>query len=49
MAMGAGLTSAILDARTPAIVESVRAADVLLGSDEWGMSWIAAYRAKQET
>ena len=49
MAMGAGLTSAILDARTPAIVESVRAADVLLGTDEWGMSWIAAYRAKQET
>jgi 5-methyltetrahydrofolate--homocysteine methyltransferase len=48
MAMGAGLTSAIMDARTPEIVESVRAGDVLLGSDEWGMSWIAAYRAKQE-
>ncbi len=47
MAMGAGLTSAILDARTPEIVEAVRAGDVLLGSDEWGMSWIAAYRAKQ--
>lgn len=48
MAMGAGLTSAIMDARTPAIVESVRAGDVLLGNDEWGMSWIAAFRAKQE-
>jgi 5-methyltetrahydrofolate--homocysteine methyltransferase len=48
MAMGAGLTSAIMDARTPAIVEAVRAGDVLLGSDEWGMSWIAAFRAKQE-
>jgi 5-methyltetrahydrofolate--homocysteine methyltransferase len=48
MAMGAGLTSAIMDARTPSIVESVRAGDVLLGSDEWGMSWIAAFRAKQE-
>jgi 5-methyltetrahydrofolate--homocysteine methyltransferase len=48
MAMGAGLTSAIMDARTPSIVEAVRAGDVLLGSDEWGMSWIAAFRAKQE-
>jgi 5-methyltetrahydrofolate--homocysteine methyltransferase len=47
MAIGAGLTSAIMDARTPSIVESVRAGDVLLGNDEWGMSWIAAFRAKQ--
>jgi 5-methyltetrahydrofolate--homocysteine methyltransferase len=46
MAMGAGLTSAIMDARTPAIVEAVRAADVLLGHDEWGMAWIAAHRAR---
>jgi 5-methyltetrahydrofolate--homocysteine methyltransferase len=46
MAMGAGLTSAITDARTPAIVEAVRAADVLLGNDEWGMAWISAHRAK---
>lgn len=48
MAMGAGLTSAIMDARTPAMVESVRASDVLLGNDEWGMAWIAAFRANQE-
>jgi 5-methyltetrahydrofolate--homocysteine methyltransferase len=47
MAMTAGLTSAIMDARTPQIVESVRAADLLLGNDEWGMAWIAAHRAKQ--
>jgi 5-methyltetrahydrofolate--homocysteine methyltransferase len=47
MAMYCGLTSAIMDARTPAIVESVRAADLLLGNDEWGASWIAAHRAKQ--
>jgi len=47
MAMGAGLTSAIMDARTPAIVEAVRAADVLLGNDEWGMAWIGAHRARQ--
>ena len=46
MAMTAGLTSAIMDARTPQIVESVKAADLLLGHDEWGMAWIAAHRAK---
>ncbi len=42
-----GLTSAIMDARSAEIVESVRASDFLLGKDEWGASWIAAYRAKQ--
>ena len=47
MAMTAGLTSAIMDARSPQIVEAVRAADLLLGHDEWGASWIAAHRAQQ--
>jgi 5-methyltetrahydrofolate--homocysteine methyltransferase len=47
MAMTAGLTSAIMDARTPTIVEAVKAADLLLGHDEWGMAWIAAHRARQ--
>ena len=47
LAMQAGLTSAIMDARTPQVVEAVRAADLLLGHDEWGMSWIGAYRARQ--
>ena len=47
MAMRCGLTSAIMDARAPQIVESVKAADLLLGNDEWGASWIAAHRAKQ--
>ncbi len=47
MAMTAGLTSAIMDARTPQVVEGVRAADLLLGHDEWGMAWIRAHRAKQ--
>jgi 5-methyltetrahydrofolate--homocysteine methyltransferase len=42
-----GLTSAIMDARAPACVEAVRAADFLLGHDEWGARWIAAHRAKQ--
>ena len=44
MAMTAGLTSAIMDTRTPQIVEAVKAADLLLGHDEWGGSWIAAHR-----
>jgi 5-methyltetrahydrofolate--homocysteine methyltransferase len=47
MAMAAGLTSAIMDARTPQIVEAVHGADLMLGHDEWGGSWIAAFRAKQ--
>ena len=42
-----GLTSAIMDARSTEIVEAVRATDFLLGHDEWGSSWIAAYRRKQ--
>ena len=46
MAMTAGLTSAIMDTRTPQIVEAVKAADVFLDHDEWGMAWIAAHRAK---
>ena len=47
MAMTAGLTSAIMDTRTPRMVEAVKAADLLLGHDEWGGAWIAAHRAKQ--
>jgi 5-methyltetrahydrofolate--homocysteine methyltransferase len=47
MAMTAGLTSAIMDARTPRIVDAVKAADLLLGHDEWGGAWIASHRAKQ--
>ena len=47
MAMSAGLTSAIMDVRTPQIVDAVKAADLLLDHDEWGMSWIAEHRKKQ--
>ncbi|MFC4785810.1 dihydropteroate synthase [Nocardioides sp. MAHUQ-72] len=47
MAMHAGLTSAIMDVRTPQIVDAVKAADLLLDHDEWGMAWIAAHRKKQ--
>ncbi|CAB4720801.1 MAG: methyltetrahydrofolate cobalamin methyltransferase [Actinobacteria bacterium] len=44
-AMSHGLTSAVMDARTPLIVESVRAADLLLGLDPWGSNWITRFRA----
>jgi 5-methyltetrahydrofolate--homocysteine methyltransferase len=47
MAMTSGLTSAIMDARTPQIVEAVKAADVFLNHDDWGTAWISAHRAKQ--
>jgi 5-methyltetrahydrofolate--homocysteine methyltransferase len=46
MAMTQGLTSAIMDTRTPQIVDAVKAADVFMNHDEWGMAWIAAHRAK---
>jgi 5-methyltetrahydrofolate--homocysteine methyltransferase len=46
MAMTAGLTSAIMDTRSAQIVDAVKAADVFLNHDEWGMAWIAAHRAK---
>src|SRR5690242_17593540 len=42
-----GLTSAIMDARSQVCVEGARAADFLLGRDEWGTRWIASHRAKQ--
>jgi 5-methyltetrahydrofolate--homocysteine methyltransferase len=47
MAATVGLTSAIMDARTPAIVTAVKAADLLLGNDDWGSNWIGAHRARQ--
>ena len=47
IAMHAGLTSAIMDARSPQIVDGVKAADLLLNHDEWGTAWIAAHRARK--
>ena len=47
MAMQAGLTSAVMDARTEGIVTAVRAADLMLGNDAWGGNWIARFRASQ--
>ena len=46
-AMSHGLTSAVMDSRTPLIVESVRAADLLLGLDPWGATWITRFRAME--
>ncbi len=46
MAAAAGLTSAIMST-AEVCVQSVRGADLLLGHDPWGASWIAAHRARQ--
>ncbi len=48
MAMHSGLTSAIMDCRTPQMVDAIKAADLMMGNDEWGANWIAAFRAKQK-
>ncbi|HNM97160.1 MAG TPA: dihydropteroate synthase [Marmoricola sp.] len=47
MAMTQGLTCAIMDTRTPQIVEAVKAADLFMNHDDWGMHWIGAARAKK--
>jgi len=47
MAIANGLTSAIMDARSPQLVRAVKAADLLTDKDPWGASWIAAHRAAQ--
>ncbi len=44
LAMRAGLTSAIMDARSPQLVRAVKAGDLLLDRDPWGAAWIAAHR-----
>ena len=47
VAQSHGLTSAIMDARSPQCVEAVRASDLLMQRDEWGARWIARFREKQ--
>jgi 5-methyltetrahydrofolate--homocysteine methyltransferase len=47
MAIAAGLTSAIMDARSSQLVQAVKAADLLTNRDPWGAAWIAAHRARQ--
>jgi 5-methyltetrahydrofolate--homocysteine methyltransferase len=46
MAILSGLTSAIMDARSPQLVRAVKAADLLTNKDPWGAAWIAAHRAQ---
>ena len=46
MAAAAGLTSAIMST-AQVCVDSVRGADLLLGHDPWGSSWIATHRARK--
>jgi 5-methyltetrahydrofolate--homocysteine methyltransferase len=45
IAISHGLTSAIMDARAPQVVRAAKAADLVLGRDDWGANWIAAHRA----
>jgi len=47
LAMGYGLTSAIMDARSSQLVRAIKAADLLLDRDPWGANWISAHRALQ--
>jgi len=47
MAIASGLTSAIMDARSPQLVQAAKAADLLTDRDPWGAGWIAAHRARQ--
>ena len=35
-----------MDARSEQIVSSVKAADLLLGRDDWGAQWISIHRAR---
>jgi len=44
MAMGAGMTSAIVNPLHPEVVQSVRAADVVMGNDPNCARWIKVYR-----
>jgi 5-methyltetrahydrofolate--homocysteine methyltransferase len=47
IAISHGLTSAIMDARSPQLIQAVKAADLLLDRDPWGGAWIGAHRARQ--
>jgi 5-methyltetrahydrofolate--homocysteine methyltransferase len=47
MAIARGLTSAIMDARSPQLIRAVKAADLLTNKDPWGAAWIASHRARQ--
>ena len=48
VAMHAGLTCAITNPLVPEVRKAVQASDLLLGHDEYAMSWISAFRAEQK-
>ncbi len=47
MAIAAGLTSAITNPNVPETRRTIRAANLLMGHDEYAMNWITAFRAEQ--
>jgi 5-methyltetrahydrofolate--homocysteine methyltransferase len=47
MAMVCGLTCAITDPTNPVIRQAVLASDVLLGHDQYAVTWIADFRRRQ--
>lgn len=49
MGMAHGLTCAITDVTNETIRQAVKASDVLLGRDEYAVSWIAGYRERQRS
>ncbi|MDQ6885222.1 MAG: dihydropteroate synthase [Candidatus Dormibacteraeota bacterium] len=48
VAMHAGLTCAITNPLVAEVRKAVQASDLLLGHDEYAMSWISAFRAEQK-
>jgi 5-methyltetrahydrofolate--homocysteine methyltransferase len=49
LAMLCGLTCAITDPTAPVIRQSILASDLLLGRDEYAVTWIARFREKQKS
>ncbi len=47
MAIHAGLTCPITNPLEPEVSIAIKAADLSMGRDEYGMAWIQAYRARQ--
>jgi 5-methyltetrahydrofolate--homocysteine methyltransferase len=48
MAIQAGLTCPITNPMDPDLVVAVLASDLVMGKDEWGERWIAAYRSRSQ-
>ena len=47
MALAAGVTCPIVNPLDTSMMDTIRAANLLLGQDEWAAGWIGAYRAAQ--